>query len=229
MSKHDFPLHLKVNLSLDFKWTMFPKFSPFWIAHQYDPDLLPISTIAAAITITAQSWRNSILIYCGCWLITCGWREGQIFFGGDLGVACLDLCFDCVMSDVFHSLFLLSYSLKVDWSNSIRLLYILGDKITSIKSHSQQQDILPDSSSTPNSSLTFVLGKIVWESSVANICIGQWHKAGQQAYLDCPFSSCICCSYLCLASFFRSLDRVFVALRYSCLAEFIYSYYTLSI
>ena len=161
-------------------------FSPFWIAHLYDPDLLPISTIAAAITITAQSWRSSVLIYCGCWLITCGWREGQILGGGILGVTCLDLCFDCVMSDVFHSFFLPSYSQKVTWSNSTRLLCIFGDKITSMKSHSQQQDILSDSSSTPNLSLTFALGNIVWESSVANSCIGLWHETGQQAYLDHP-------------------------------------------
>ena len=160
-------------------------FSPFWIAHPYDPDLLPISTIPAAIAIAAQSLKNSALIYCGCWLITCGWKEEQIF-RGDLGVTCLDLCFDCVMSDVLHSFFLSFYSLKVNWSNLTRLLCILGDKITSMKSHSQQQDISSDSSSTPNLSLTFALGNIVWESSVANSCIGLWHETGQQAYLDHP-------------------------------------------
>ena len=42
-----------------------------------------------------------------------GGRKGN-FFGGDLGVMCLDLCFDCVMSDVFHSFFLPFYSLKVN-------------------------------------------------------------------------------------------------------------------
>ncbi len=114
-----------------------------------------------------------------------GGRKGKIF-GGDLSVTCLDLCFDCVMSDVFHSFFLPFYSLKVNWSNSTRLLCIFGDKITSMKSHSQQQDISSDSSSTPNSSLTFALGNIVWESSVANSCIGQLHETGQQAYLDHP-------------------------------------------
>ncbi len=36
------------------------------------------------------------------------------FFGGDMDVTCLDLYFDCVMSDVFHSFFLPSYSLKVN-------------------------------------------------------------------------------------------------------------------
>jgi hypothetical protein len=36
-------------------------FSLFWIAHLYHPNLLPISTIAAAIAIAAQSWRNSVL------------------------------------------------------------------------------------------------------------------------------------------------------------------------
>ncbi len=36
------------------------------------------------------------------------------FLGGDLGVPCLDLYFDCVMSDVFHFFFLPFYSLKVN-------------------------------------------------------------------------------------------------------------------
>ncbi len=81
--------------------------------------------------------------------------------GGDVGVLRLDLCFDCVMSDVFHSFFLPFYSQKVNWSNLTRRSCILGDKITSMKSHSQQQGILSDSSSTPNLSLTFVLGNIV--------------------------------------------------------------------
>jgi hypothetical protein len=33
-------------------------FSPFWIAHPYDPDLLPISTIAAAIAILPKAGRT---------------------------------------------------------------------------------------------------------------------------------------------------------------------------
>ncbi len=84
-------------------------------------------------------------------------------------------------------------------------------------------------SSTPNSCITFALGNIVWESSVANSCIRQWHETEQWANLDCPSSSCICCLHLCLASFFGSSDRVLVTLMCSCFAEFLYSYYALSI
>ncbi len=138
------------------------------------------------------------------------------FFGGDSGVTCLDLCFDCVMSDVFHSFFLPSYSLKVNWSNLTRLLCILGDKTTSVKSHSQQQDISPDSSSTLNLSLTFALGNIVWESSVANSCIGKWHETGQQAYLDIlkvvP-PHLILVAWICVSITIGSMDRVIDALR----------------
>ncbi len=41
-----------------------------------------------------------------------GGRDDDEEDGGD--VTCLDLCFDCVMSDVFHSFFLPFYSLKVN-------------------------------------------------------------------------------------------------------------------
>ncbi len=69
------------------------------------------------------------------------------------------------MSDVLHSFFLHSYSLKVHWSYSSILLCILGDKITSTTSHSQQKDISQDSSSTPILVITFVLGdfvRVIW-------------------------------------------------------------------
>jgi hypothetical protein len=36
--------------------------------------------------------------------------------------------------------------------------------------------ILQDFSSSPNLVLTFPPGDIVWESIVANKCIGHWHK-----------------------------------------------------
>jgi hypothetical protein len=36
--------------------------------------------------------------------------------------------------------------------------------------------ILQDFSSSPNLFLTFPVGDIVWESIVANKCIGHWHK-----------------------------------------------------
>ncbi len=67
-----------------------------------------------------------------------------------------------------------------------------------------------------------------WQLRMRVICcqlgIGLWHKIGQQAYLDCPSSSHICCLHLCLVSFFGSLDRVLIMFRCSCLAEYTATY-----
>jgi hypothetical protein len=42
--------------------------------------------------------------------------------------------------------------------------------------------LLQDFSSSPNLVITFLFGNIVWELTVANNCIGHWHKTGLRAF-----------------------------------------------
>ena len=58
-------------------------------------------------------------------------------------------------------------------------------------------------SSHPNLVITFLFGNIVWESTVANNCIGHWRKTGLQTFKGHPSSSHIGCSDLCLHHYWK--------------------------
>ncbi len=62
---------------------------------------------------------------------------------------------------------------------------------------------LQDFSSSPNLVITFLFGNIVWESTVANNCIGHWHETGLQTLKGWPSSSHIGCLGLCLHHYWR--------------------------
>ncbi len=49
-------------------------------------------------------------------------------------------------------------------------------------SHLLDSYLLQDFSSSPDLVITFLFGNIVWESAVANHCIGHWHETGLQTF-----------------------------------------------
>ena len=116
-----------------------------------------------------------------------------------------EIGFGLLRLSLFISYWLLGFvfaSLLEIWKELLMHWGRLND-LTSSSSQLLDGHLLQDFTSSPNLVITFLLGNIVWESTVANNCIGHWHKTGLRTVKGHPSSSHIGCLDLCLHHYWK--------------------------